>query len=60
MNLLNAILNPTLQGEQVVFWLWVFRGINVAMPLVHVWQEDNGRYAGNRPPVRGSGRVAGQ
>jgi uncharacterized protein (DUF58 family) len=31
----NAIFDPTLEGPQVAFWLWLFFGLGVSMELIY-------------------------
>lgn len=35
MMLVNSVFDPTLEGPQVAFWLWMIFGIGVAMPIAY-------------------------
>jgi hypothetical protein len=35
MILINAVFDPTLEGPQVAFWLWLLFGIGAALPLIY-------------------------
>jgi hypothetical protein len=43
MQLVNAIFDPTFEGAQVSFWLWLAFGIGAAMPLVYSGMTASGR-----------------
>ncbi|HSJ70875.1 MAG TPA: hypothetical protein VLA29_04415, partial [Acidimicrobiia bacterium] len=35
MILVNSFFDPTLEGPQVGFWLWLVFGLGVALPVVY-------------------------